>query len=194
MKIYIFRHGITKSNEEKRYTGWQDVSLSENGIKELVEISKKVKMPKVDKVIASPLKRCIETFDILFPNQKIDEFESDLREACFGQWEGKNYIDLMNDPDYIAWIKDVSNALPPGGESFMTFNKRVKNAFEKIIANNKAENILLMCHGGVTRSIMSQVVDPSVNFFDWEIPNGLGYVVEVTSAGIKYDKYYDTID
>lgn len=190
MKIYIFRHGTTPSNEKKHYTGFQDVSISENGAKELHHIYETKVLPDVDFIISSPMKRCIETMAILYPNRKADVFYADLKETNFGDWEGKSYDNLKNDPNYVAWINDFENVLPPNGESYNYFNKRVCDCFTHIVENySNYDNLLIMCHGGVIRSIMSNIIDPSKNFFEWHIPNGLGYELEYIDGKFTYRQY-----
>ena len=57
MKIIFIRHGKTAGNLEKRYIGRTDEPLCEEGISELESI----KYPDSDEVLASPMKRCLQT-------------------------------------------------------------------------------------------------------------------------------------
>lgn len=52
MKIIFIRHGQTKGNEEKRYIGRTDESLSQKGIEEI----KNRLYPDADTVLVSPMK------------------------------------------------------------------------------------------------------------------------------------------
>ena len=95
MKIIFIRHGQTKGNEEKRYIGRTDESLSQKGIEEI----KNRLYPGVDTVLVSPMKRCVETAKIIYPDSKYI-ICNDFRECDFGIFEGKNYDELKNDSDY----------------------------------------------------------------------------------------------
>ena len=76
-KFYLIRHSITKGNLEKRYIGAKtDEPLCKAGY----ELLKEKHYPKVEKVIASPMKRCIETAQLLFPDTQI-QIEESLREC-----------------------------------------------------------------------------------------------------------------
>ena len=66
MKIIFIRHGQTKGNEEKRYIGRTDESLSQKGIEEI----KNRLYPDADTVWVSPMKRCVETAKIIYPDSK----------------------------------------------------------------------------------------------------------------------------
>ncbi|MFH1029743.1 MAG: histidine phosphatase family protein [bacterium] len=56
IKITYFVHGTTVDNEQKISSGWKDAELSELGIKQSVELKKKVNK-KFNVVFCSDLKR-----------------------------------------------------------------------------------------------------------------------------------------
>ena len=80
MIIYFIRHGATAGNLEKRYIGRTDERLCTEGIERLKELRELVpdikgnSIPAVcqgaEAVFTSPMKRCIATADILFPDKK----------------------------------------------------------------------------------------------------------------------------
>ena len=190
MKLVLIRHGITTSNEKRIYSGHSDVSLSEKGINELRRISQSYNFPKGDLFVSSPLKRCTETFDILYPGNNIYILFDDLKEINFGDWEGQSYQDLNGDTHYQKWIDNISDVTPPNGEGFKDFNKRIAKVFGEIVKYadlNNFKEIIVVTHGGVIRSIMSQIVDNSIDYFDWEIANGLGYQITIDEQ-YKYSK------
>ena len=65
MKIYLIRHSMTEGNKEKRYIGTTDESLCPEGI-QLLE-KKKGMYPEVTYVYVSPMKRCMQTAEIIYP-------------------------------------------------------------------------------------------------------------------------------
>ena len=67
-------------------------------------------------VFVSPMLRCRQTAEILFP--QIPQIEIDpWREMDFGEFEGKNYAQLNGDLRYQAWIDSGGTLAFPGGES-----------------------------------------------------------------------------
>ena len=55
----------------------------------------------------------------------------------FGEFEGKNYIELQKNPNYQAWI-DSNGTLPfPGGESREAFIKRCEQGFYRMLIGIK---------------------------------------------------------
>lgn len=135
---------MTPGNEEKRYVGRTDEGLSPNGRKQLEEYKEKgvydgILPLQAPVYWASPMKRCIETAHIIFPDAKPDIAE-DLRETDFGRFEYRNYIEMSGDPEYQAWI-DSGGTLPfPEGESVSGFRQRCCRAFAEIVKKELANS------------------------------------------------------
>ena len=104
MLIYLLRHGLTEYNAEKRYQGQRDIPLSAAGRAVLcrADISPKT-------VYITPLCRTRQTAEVLFPGAKLIEIAG-LKEMCFGSFEGRNYIEMEHDPDYLAWWLPTAKA------------------------------------------------------------------------------------
>ena len=105
MRIYLIRHSMTKGNKEKRYIGTTDESLCREGIQLLEE--RKGMYPEVTYVYVSPMKRCVQTAEIIYPEMmKAGAYSCNekLRECDFGLFENHNYIELSGCPEYQAWI------------------------------------------------------------------------------------------
>ena len=112
IKIAMIRHGKTYGNTLGRYIGVTDEPLCEEGKKELEQRT----MDTVELLFVSPLKRCLETADVLYPyakQVKIPEFA----ECNFGEFENKNYQELKDNPKYQEWIDSMATLAFPGGES-----------------------------------------------------------------------------
>ena len=174
MRWILIRHGITQGNLEKRYIGSRsDESLCPEGIETL----KTLACPPVRFVFCSPMKRCLETAAILYPGQPA-EIIPDFRECDFGLFEGKNYAELNGRADYQAWINSGGTLPFPGGESRAAFAARAVRAFQELRARNMPEDCALIVHGGTIMAIMEAYARPSAGYFDFQIPNGQGYILQ----------------
>ncbi|WP_431803800.1 histidine phosphatase family protein [Halobacillus andaensis] len=118
MDLYLIRHGETTSNYEKRYIGWRNEPLSEQGRKQVRLLSQM--LPGFETVFASDLLRCTQTAEALAGTWQINRA---LREYDFGDFDGKSYEELKEDEQYRSWIDDLENVTPPGGETFFHFKK-----------------------------------------------------------------------
>lgn len=172
MKILLIRHGLTAGNLEKRYIGRTDEPLCPEGVSEL----RKCRFPRCAVLVSSPMRRCVQTAEILFPAQEIYICEA-LRECDFGGFEGRNYAGLNGDPAYQAWIDSGGNLPFPGGESPVGFRERCCDGFRQMTQTySGTESIALTVHGGTIMSILSQFALPHRDYYDWTTANAHGWL------------------
>ena len=178
IKIWLIRHGMTEGNRHQRYIGVTDEPLCPEGIERL----KNITYPKPQAIFVSPLRRCQETAEILFPEQKVRIIDQ-LAECDFGAFENKNYKELSDDPRYQAWI-DSNGTLPfPNGESQESFRKRSTTGFKRCIEQCLKEEIneaAFVVHGGTIMSVLSSLATKEKDYFCWQVKNAEGFLVEVT--------------
>lgn len=67
IELVLIRHGATKANEERRYLGRTDEELSEKGKAALRLKKEQLMYPAVDILYGSPMKRCRQTAELLYP-------------------------------------------------------------------------------------------------------------------------------
>jgi probable phosphoglycerate mutase len=149
--------------------------LCSEGIEQSIKLKKFFSSVDIDKVYISPLKRCVETADIILDHKNIDRIlVEDLTEINMGKWEGKTfkYIKEQYPEEFIIRGNNMDTYSPPEGESFEELQKRVMPAFENIIANN-SKNILIIAHAGVNRAILSKLLNlPLKELFNINQPYG----------------------
>lgn len=173
LELWLIRHGMTEGNKFGRYIGVTDEPLCQEGIQALEGL----KYPDVQKVFSSPMKRCLQTAEILFP-EKEPELLLELAECNFGLFENKNYKELDGCKEYQAWI-DSNGTLPfPGGESREEFRARSLAGLEKVVyicSVNHISRAAVVTHGGTIMNIMEAYATEKRSFYDWHVKNGKGY-------------------
>jgi alpha-ribazole phosphatase len=187
LKLLLIRHGKTQGNLEGRYIGTTDEDLCQSGREELLQkiadacYQEAEGSCRVEKVFASPLKRCVQTAELIYP-QMLPCIYPDFREMDFGEFENHNYKELNGNAKYQEWI-DSNGTLPfPAGEDKQDFHNRVCQAFVQMVESCMAEQIACaacVVHGGVIMEIMDSFAVPKQSYYDWQVKNGCGYAVEV---------------
>lgn len=170
MKIYFIRHGQTAGNREGRYVGRTDEPLLEESFAAI----RKWSAPAVEQVVTSPMLRCRQTAEALYPGVPL-RVQEGLQEMDFGEFEYKNYEELNGNTDYQAYIDSGGTTDFPGGESVVRFKVRCKNAFLKAMDVVEAENrqaVAFVVHGGTIMSILESYGIPARNYFEWQVKNG----------------------
>ena len=194
IKCYLIRHGITEGNNALHFNGsGTDEPLTSEGREALKEVEE---VAPGSILFVSPMIRARETAAIMFPEMKPLVID-DLREMHFGIFEGKNHKMLDGEPEYQAWLDSGGVTEIPGGESIQSFRDRVWNGFTGalgIAANKDIETIYLVVHGGTIMAVMSSLTGE--DYFDFNAPNGAGYIIEVeiddagnVTASTTYDRF-----
>lgn len=180
--IHFIRHGAVDETLAGKYIGTTDVSLSDRGRAELIKLDCENKYPGTQVVFTSPLKRCIETCKILYPEHNPLEIPN-LSECNFGEWEGKTADELKNEPDFKKWLAGDTYVKPPRGESNADFTRRICKMFESVVEGlmktGTTESVIIT-HGGVIMTLLAVYGLPQAKPFEWAVDNGFGYSVRVT--------------
>lgn len=156
-RISVLRHGMTDANEKGIYIGKTDVPLSDKGAAELAAKTDEFMYPSVHRVYSSPLRRCTETADILFPYNELKTVD-DLRELDLGEFENKSVDQLINRQDYKDWIKGGKGTRPPGGESLEEMTARTYKALHYVITdmmNDGITHCAMITHAGIISNMLS---------------------------------------
>ena len=189
-QIHLIRHGATDETLKGGYIGATDVPLSLKGIKKLKEIDENYKYPGTPLLYTSPLSRCIQTCNIIYPTLK-PEIMSGLAECNFGEWEGKTAEELALNMDFYTWLGNSADNAPPNGESGADFTRRVCKAFEKVVEKlikSGETTAVIVTHGGVIMTLLSVYGLPQAQPYDWRMDNGFGYSVRVVPSLWMRDK------
>ena len=179
MTVWLLRHGMTACNAEGRYQGRLDVPLSPEGAKAL-----RAAEFAPETVYVSPLRRAVQTAQILFPTSDLETVE-DLAEIDFGDFDGRTADEMAEDPDYRAWVEQGCSTRCPNGETPSEFCERSCRAFAALVDQAAAqgrESLVIVAHGGTLRAVMERFSEPHFAFFSLPTPYGGGYVLEYDAA------------
>lgn len=154
-KVFLVRHGETEWNKLGKFQGCQDIPLSEEGIVQAQYLSKKFNS-NFDYIYTSPLKRALQTAEVIATNKKIKpSIINDLREINFGEWEGLTLKEISDNfpKEFNNWRNDKFEAPMCGGDlSLKKACERAKIAITEIADKHKGKKILIVSHGGIIKA------------------------------------------
>ncbi len=162
MEIYIIRHGQTVWNKSRRLQGRTDIELNENGIRLAIESGENMKDIYFDKIYCSPLTRAKTTAELIRGERDIELIVDDrLKELCFGEYEGRDFRELVKDLDdpfhYFYERPDLYQA-PKGGESFEEITKRAAEFLIDVIEPQKnLKRIMIVAHGAMNKALLRRM-------------------------------------
>lgn len=167
----LLRHGEPVGG--KRYRGQTDDPLSEKGWRQMREAVGEHR--PWDVIVSSTLSRCAAFACELSARHELPlELEPRFMELGFGEWEGRTASELLaRDPLSLTrfWQDPVRHS-PPGGEPLTRFQDRVMAAFGEMHARYAGRHVLIVCHAGVIRMLVSQALDmPLDRLFRIDVPS-----------------------
>ncbi len=160
VKLFLIRHGQTLWNEEGRYQGDKDISLTSEGIRQAKLAAKYLSKVNFSNIYSSPLKRALDTADIIKKSRNLEVkviIREDLKEINFGKWEGMKFDEINKQfhDDYQNWLKDPYNSSPTGGESFKRVQERAVAEIDNIVSENEdRSSVAVITHGGIILSLL----------------------------------------
>lgn len=191
MELLIIRHSITQGNLEGRYIGGvTDQPLCSDGIALASQSAGHSLLDNVEKLYRSPMLRCRQTAEILFPSLKSVPVEG-LREMNFGIFEGKTFTELQPLDSFQSWLSSECTGKIESGESMGSFSTRCAAAFEAIMRSmliHGYKKTALVVHGGVIMALMSVYALPKRSYHEWLSKNCSGYLVHTDEQMFKEKK------
>ena len=166
-KLILVRHGQSTYNLENRFTGWKDVPLTDNGIKEAQDAISLLKNIPIDIAFTSNLKRAQDTLDIILSGLKlkiITTRHESLNERDYGSLIGQNKAEAalkFGEEQVQIWRRSY-NVPPPDGESLeMTYERCIPYFKKYILSNISTNNIIISAHGNSIRAIVKYLLNLS---------------------------------
>jgi broad specificity phosphatase PhoE len=116
LNLLLTRHG-NAAPPEVMLGGRLDPALTEAGRQEAEALAARLDGVRIDRIIASPMARALETAQVIARGRPI-EIDERLREQHYGGWEGLTHKEIeARDPELRArWEADPSTTHAPGGE------------------------------------------------------------------------------
>ncbi len=121
-RIVLLRHGQSTWNQENRFTGWTDVPLSEQGVREAQEAGRLLKKDGYvfDLAYTSVLKRAIKTLWLVLEAMDLmwipEEQSWRLNERHYGALQGLNKAETaakFGEAQVLSWRRSYDVSPPP---------------------------------------------------------------------------------
>ena len=217
--LILVRHGQSQWNQERRFTGWADIGLTEYGELEAKLAGELIKELNInfDAYFTSQLKRAINTLEIILKVLNKTDVEiikaAALNERMYGNLTGLNkdqVIAKYGSEQVKIWRRSFDISPPPMESEHPYKNKidskilteSLKDTFERVVPyyNKNVEplikskkNILIVFHGNSCRALLMKIFNISKEkIIDFEIPTGNPLLIKFEdNLKVKSYKYLD---
>ncbi|HEY8191035.1 MAG TPA: 2,3-bisphosphoglycerate-dependent phosphoglycerate mutase [Alphaproteobacteria bacterium] len=204
--LVLLRHGESQWNLENRFTGFHNVDISENGVREATEAGKRLKAAGIrfDRVFTSTLLRAYHTAEIALENAGQGDLigamvkHDDLRERDYGDLTGLNKDETrakFGEEQVHIWRRSY-DVRPPGGECLKdVVENRVRPYYTQTIKPlvDQGKNVLIAAHGNSLRAmliILGEETPETIN--KAEMPTGVPLVFEIDGGKIRKKYFLDS--
>jgi len=188
VKITLLRHTEVEEAYFKCYNGHIDIGLSLNGEKQAKLLAQEFSEEKFDLVYCSDLLRTRATL-AHFSQKKQAIYTELLREKSWGKHEGMSFDAIMQEGeieyvDFLQWIQALD------GEDYEIYIQRIKEFFLDFLITQKAENVLVITHGGVIRVLISLIKEISLQeAFSLDVAYGAYLILNTKTMSFSEVKY-----
>ena len=142
--LYLVRHGETVDNANQIMQGQTQGMLNENGIRQAQEVSEAWKDRQIDVVIASDLKRSIDTARIIAEPHGLEVITTPLlRERDWGGFTGRFIPDLRGE----VWPDDI--------DSEEALLQRAHDCLQIMTATYDGKRVVAVGHGIINKAILA---------------------------------------
>lgn len=159
VRLYLIRHGRQNSPLCN-----VDVPLDDAGVRQAELVAERLKNYNIQALYSSNLIRAKQTAEIINRQLKLEHhIEEDLREISFGALEGLSDVEINERfGEFIIERRKARRDIPcPDGETGEQVYDRAFPVLESIVktaVDNNMENIAIVTHGGVIRSLIAGVL------------------------------------
>jgi 2,3-bisphosphoglycerate-dependent phosphoglycerate mutase len=177
--FYIFRHGETDWNKERRTQGHTNTPLNENGLRQADELALKLRTFPLEVIYSSDLDRAQMTGKAVSDQKQIPLIiDSRLREMSYGKIEGMLFaeaVELFGDEfkKLQSFKRAHDHVKFPEGETRHDSRIRFQSLIYDIIEKTDFSHIGISTHGGAIRNFLHYYLDEDYPILP--IPNCVVY-------------------
>ena len=188
--VVLVRHGVTAHTVDKRFSGGlasANPGLSDEGRDQVRAVGEWLGpiADKIDAVVASPVRRTLESAEILADvlGREV-EVEPGFAEMEFGAWDGLTFAEVgeRHQDELTAWLGSLDVAPGGTGESFRTVEKRVLDALARTLDHHAGKTVVLVSHVTPIKTIVAHALDA---------PLEAVFRMELSPASITVVSWYD---
>lgn len=169
-EIILVRHGETEWNVEEIYRGRIDVKLNGVGVKQAELLGRYLSNLKLDAIYSSPLKRALDTANILAQYQNVAVQVTDgLMDLNCGEWQGLSdkQVRKLYPALHEQWRVNPHLVKMPGGEKLEDVRERALGVVDEAVSKHSG-SVALVSHRVVNKVLICALLGLDNSHF-WNV-------------------------
>ncbi len=165
--VFFLRHG-SHDRLGRILCGRMDgVTLSERGREEARAAGRRLAGEDLTALYSSPMERTRETAELVAEAVGLPvETSAELTEIDFGEWTGASFDTLQADPRWARWNSARGVTRPPGGETLLEVQTRLRHFVEAAMRRHPDQRIAAVSHGDPIKVILAQAMGMPLDNLD----------------------------
>jgi broad specificity phosphatase PhoE len=165
--VFLVRHAEHDALPRMLCGRMPGVTLGSLGRAQAARLAKRLAPEGLAAVYASPLERARETAEPIGGAAGVAvRTEPALNEIDYGEWSGRTWDDLGQDPAWGAWNADRAQGRPPGGETLGELQARVAGWLGAVRDRHAGERLAAVAHAEPIRAALAWVLGAPLAAFD----------------------------
>ncbi|MBH5386230.1 histidine phosphatase family protein [Bradyrhizobium diversitatis] len=152
--IHLVRHGHHALLGRTLCGRMCGVTLDDIGCEEIARCAANL-APRPSLIQSSPQRRCMQSASILAARFGLPvEIVPALDELDYGEWTGRSFMQLSEDPQWSRWNSRRGSTRPPGGESMRSLQTRIVRHLEQLRSDSLVDSVIAISHAEPIRAAL----------------------------------------
>jgi probable phosphoglycerate mutase len=144
-----------------------DVVLNEEGRRQAEELAVRLAGERIDAIYCSPQPRTRQTAQPLAARRGLPlGIEAAFDEVDLGEWTGRTFAEVRDQPAWRHWLERRGSAQPPGGEPFAQVAQRAMAGLQRLRREHPGGHVLVVSHGDVLKAIIASGLGLSLDLLE----------------------------
>lgn len=153
--FFLVRHAAHELVDRVLCGRMSGVNLGDEGRAQAGRVAARLARERISAIHTSPLERAQQTAAPIAERLNLPpEIHNAIVEIDVGEWAGRDFASLQNDPRWASWNSARSVSRPPGGETLLEVQARVMGHLERVRVEHPNEAVVLVSHADVIKAAL----------------------------------------
>lgn len=163
-EFLLVRHATCERMDEMLLGRTVDAPLDARGMQQAAAMARALSSDRELLIVASPRRRAQQTAAAVAAITDAEIVTShDIDEVDFGEWSGRTFVQLADDPSWRKWNEKRSSARTPAGESIADIQTRALRQLRQLQTQYPGRLIIVVTHAEVIRAVVLHWLEASVD-------------------------------
>lgn len=141
-----------------------EVALNDRGRQEAEVLERRFAGIPIEAIYCSPQPRTQQTAQPLAARRALAiRIDAAFDEVDLGEWQGRSFDEVRDEPAWQHWLAHRGSAQPPGGEPFADVARRAGAGLRRLANAHAGQQVLVVSHGDVIKAMVATVLGLSLD-------------------------------